>query len=113
MNSQVDSLKILTAAMEADGVLRVTRNEYSDSQRGRKVMIRTKRAMLATAMLASMAGCASTTHYYSASDYRGIRVGDARVTSGVSVEVSPSGVSVIPRVRYYLPRTTKKSDERD
>ncbi|MCD8459792.1 hypothetical protein LPH44_12015 (plasmid) [Xylella taiwanensis] len=67
-----------------------------------------KRAVLATAMLASMAGCASTTHYYSASDYRGIRVGDARVTSGVSVEVSPSGVSVIPRVRYYLPRTTRQ-----
>ncbi len=76
-------------------------------------MTRTLRAVLAVGVLACLAGCASTTHYYSANDYRGIRVGDARVTSGVSVGVSPSGVSVTPRVRYYLPRTTRKSHDRD
>lgn len=75
-------------------------------------MTRILRVLLAAAALACMAGCATTTHYYSASDYRGIRVGDARVTSGVSVGVSPSGVSVTPRVRYYHPRTTRKSNDR-
>lgn len=77
-------------------------------------MNRTFRMAIATAALACLAGCASTTHYYSASDYKGVRVGDARVTSGVSVGVSPSGVSVTPRVRYYYPRnrTTRKSDGR-
>lgn len=75
-------------------------------------MTRILRAAIGVAALACLAGCASTTHYYSASDYKGIRVGDARITSGVSVGVSPSGVSVTPRVRYYYPRnrTTRKSN---
>lgn len=75
-------------------------------------MTRTFRTVIAGAALACLAGCASTTHYYSASDYKGVRVGDARITSGVSVGVSPSGVSVTPRVRYYYPRnrTTRKSN---
>lgn len=73
-------------------------------------MTRTKafRVAIAGVALACLAGCASTTHYYSASDYKGIKVGDARVTSGVSVGVSPSGVSVTPRVRYYHPRSKRK-----
>jgi hypothetical protein len=74
-------------------------------------MTRFLRVAVAAGVLACLAGCASTTHYYSASDYRGIRIGDARVTSGVSVRVSPSGVAVAPRVRYYLPRTTRKSHD--
>lgn len=77
-------------------------------------MTRNLRLPIAVLAVACMAGCASTSHYYSASDYKGIRVGDARITSGVSVGVSPSGVSVTPRVRYYYPRnrTTRKSNDR-
>ncbi|MFC3715182.1 hypothetical protein ACFONC_03330 [Luteimonas soli] len=71
-------------------------------------MTRTFRAAIGAGVLACLAGCASTTHYYSASNYQGVRVGDARVTSGVSVNVSPSGVSVTPRVRYYYPRSKHK-----
>lgn len=74
-------------------------------------MTRILHAVIAAGMLACLAGCATTTHYYSATDYRGVRIGDARVTSGVSVRVSPSGVAVAPRVRYYLPRTTRKSHD--
>ena len=74
-------------------------------------MTRILRVAIAAGVLACLAGCATTTHYYSASDYRGIHLGDARVTSGVSVSVSPSGVSVSPRVRYSLPRTTRKSHD--
>lgn len=70
------------------------------------------RALVAAGLLVGLAGCASTTHYYSASDYRGVRIGDARVTGGVGVTVSPSGISVSPRARYHLPRTTRKSHER-
>ena len=63
------------------------------------------RPAIAGALLAGLVGCASTHHYYSATDYQGVRVGAGRVTSGVSVGISPSGISITPRVRYHQSRT--------
>ena len=66
-------------------------------------MNRSALLVLAVAAAAGLSGCATTSHYYSASSMAPLKVGNARVATGVSVGVTPSGVSVTPRVRYYHP----------
>ncbi len=66
------------------------------------------RAMTVAVTIVGLSGCATTSYYYSANDYRGVRVGDSRITGGVSVAATPTGVSVTPRVHYSYPRRKPK-----